>query len=64
MLAHRIYGGDADRRTREPLTLEARAAAIVARNRIAHPGFVPAGIDIELLTTQGIGTSDSEVRAA
>ena len=64
VLAHRIYGGDADRRTREPLTLEARAAAIVARNRIAHPGFVPAGIDIELLTTQGIGTSDSEVRAA
>lgn len=60
VLAHRLYGGDADRRARDPLTLEARAAAIVARNGIAHPSFVPAGIDIEVLTT----TPDNEARAA
>jgi prophage DNA circulation protein len=64
VLAHRLYGGDAaqgsGRRASEPLSLEARAATIVARNGIAHPGFVPAGVEIELLTT----TSDSEVRAA
>ena len=63
-LAHRLYGGDAASgsggRVREPVTLEVRAAAIVARNGIAHPGFVPAGIDIELLTT----APDGEVRAA
>lgn len=51
VLAHRLYGGEADRRARLPLTLEARAAAVVARNAIAHPSFVPAGVDIELLTT-------------
>ncbi|WP_086733829.1 DNA circularization protein [Erythrobacter colymbi] len=60
VLAHRLYGGETDRRAREPVTLEARAAAIVARNGIAHPGFVPAGIDIELLTA----APGSEVRAA
>ncbi len=51
VLAHRLYGGEADRRARVPITLEARAAAVVARNGIAHPSFVPAGIDIELLTS-------------
>jgi prophage DNA circulation protein len=51
VLAHRLYGGDADRRSREPITLEARAAAVVSRNRLSHPNFVPAGVDIELLTT-------------
>lgn len=60
VLAHRIYGGEGERRAREAVTLEARAAAIVARNRVAHPGFVPAGIDIELLTS----TPDSGARAA
>lgn len=55
VLAHRLYGGDtpsvSGRRSGEPVTLEARAAAVVARNRVAHPSFVPAGVDIELLTT-------------
>ncbi len=64
VLAHRLYGGDAapgsGRRSRDPMTLEARAAAVVARNAIAHPGFVPAGVDIELLTT----SAESGVRAA
>lgn len=51
VLAHRLYGGDNDRRSREAVTLEERAETVVARNRIAHPSFVPAGVDIELLTT-------------
>jgi len=40
VLAHRLYG-DAGR------DLE-----IVARNRLAHPGFVPAGRDLELLSPE------------
>lgn len=40
VIAHRLYGGDA----------EARSQQIVSRNRIAHPGFVPGGIAIEVLT--------------
>lgn len=60
VLAHRLYGGDADRLSREAVTLEARAAAIVARNAVAHPSFVPAGIDIELLTS----APETGVRAA
>ncbi|QDH35856.1 DNA circularization N-terminal domain-containing protein [Porphyrobacter sp. YT40] len=60
VLAHRIYGGETDRRAREAVTLEARAAAVVARNRIAHPSFVPAGVDIELLTN----SPDTGERAA
>jgi prophage DNA circulation protein len=55
VIAHRIYGGQDDRRT--PLTPEARAAALVARNRVAHPNFVPAGVAIELLTADGAGDS-------
>lgn len=51
VLAHRLYGGEAERRTGTPITPEVRAAAIVARNRITHPSFVPAGVEIELLTT-------------
>lgn len=34
VLANRLYG---------PADIEARAAEIVARNGVAHPGFVPAG---------------------
>ncbi len=60
VLAHRLYGGDVDRRGRDLVALESRAAAIVARNRIAHPGFVPAGVAIELLTT----ASETGARAA
>jgi prophage DNA circulation protein len=61
VLAHRIYGGETERRGAAAVTPEARAAAIVARNRIAHPSFVPAGVGIELLTTAAI---DVGVRAA
>lgn len=64
VLAHRIYGGESvsasGRRSREAVTLEARAAAVVARNAIAHPSFVPAGLEIELLTT----APETGVRAA
>lgn len=60
VLAHRLYGGEPQRRTGTPTTPEARAAAIIARNGIAHPSFVPAGVDIELLTS----TPESGVRAA
>ncbi len=64
VLAHRLYGGEAERRTGTPVTPEARAAAIVARNRIAHPSFVPAGVPIELLTTGEFAAPESGVIAA
>lgn len=51
VLAHRIYGGEPQRRAGAPATLEERAATIVARNRISHPSFIPAGVAIELLTS-------------
>jgi prophage DNA circulation protein len=38
VLAHRLYG-DA-----------ARDGELVARNGIAHPGFVPGGLELEVLT--------------
>ena len=40
-LANRLYGTDG---------VEARAGEIVARNHVVHPGFVPGGRPIELLT--------------
>lgn len=64
VLAHRLYGGEAQRRTGAPATPEARAAAIVARNRIAHPNFVPAGVAIELLTSGELAAGESEGIAA
>jgi hypothetical protein len=54
VLAHRLY---ADSKGAEPI--EERAGAIVARNRLAHPGFVPAGVTLEFLTAR-----ESERRAA
>lgn len=54
VLAHRLY---ADRGTAEPI--DARADAIVARNRLPHAGFVPAGVALEFLTAR-----ESERRAA
>lgn len=46
VLANRFYGRG---------SLEARAAEIATRNRVAHPGFVPGGRALELLTLQGLG---------
>ncbi|AJP73170.1 DNA circularization protein [Sphingomonas hengshuiensis] len=45
VIAHRLYG--------DPATVEARAAEIVARNGIAHPGFVPGGRALEVLSSGG-----------
>lgn len=50
VLAHRLYGAETSRRVGNVVTLEARAAAIVARNRVAHPSFLPGGGMISLLT--------------
>ncbi|WP_421793402.1 DNA circularization protein [Hydrocarboniphaga effusa] len=41
VLAHRLYGA---------ANVEAAAADIVARNSITHPGFVPGGVELELLS--------------
>lgn len=46
VLANRFYGRS---------SLEARATEIATRNRVAHPGFVPGGRALELLTLQGLG---------
>jgi prophage DNA circulation protein len=48
VLAHRLYR--ADRRT--DTSLEERAIGIAARNRVAHPGFLPGGTTLELLTAE------------
>ena len=54
VVAHRHYGNapsaGIDRRAK---TLEERTAGIVDRNRVRHPGFVPAGVELELLTVKG-----------
>lgn len=44
VIAYRTYGGN----------VEARAAEIVSRNRIAHPGFVPGGRALQILTPAAI----------
>jgi prophage DNA circulation protein len=43
--AHRLYG---------PIAIETRAGDIVARNRIVHPGFVPGGRALAVLTPAGL----------
>ena len=48
VVAHRLYRQD--RRT--DTSLEARAIGIAARNRIAHPGFLPGGVTLEMLTSE------------
>ena len=45
VIASRLYGA-------EP-ALEDRAAGIVSRNGIAHPGFVPGGRSLQVLTPDG-----------
>ena len=49
VLAHRLYR--TDRRT--DTSLETRAAGIAARNDVPHPGFLPGGTTLELLTADG-----------
>ncbi|MEL7784054.1 DNA circularization N-terminal domain-containing protein [Citromicrobium bathyomarinum] len=57
VVAHRLYGGDPVQRTAPRVGIEARGAAIVARNDLAHPGFLPAGTELELLTATAEGTA-------
>lgn len=46
VVAHRLYRSD----TRTDTSLETRASGIAARNRVAHPGFLPGGVSLEFLT--------------
>lgn len=46
VLAHRLYGN----RPAAAGGIEARGAEIVARNAVRHPGFIPAGSPISVLT--------------
>ncbi|WP_067734497.1 DNA circularization protein [Novosphingobium naphthalenivorans] len=48
VLAHRLYR--TDRRT--ATSLEERAAGIADRNKVPHPGFLPGGVSLELLTAE------------
>ncbi len=45
VIAHRLYGRAG---------LEAQTAELVARNAIAHPGFVPGGQPLNVLTGSGV----------
>ncbi len=42
VIAYRLYG--------DPSSVEARAAEIVARNGVTHPGFVPGGVPLQVIT--------------
>lgn len=44
VIAQRIYG--------DPATIAARGAEIVARNKVRHPGFVPGGIPLQVLSVE------------
>jgi prophage DNA circulation protein len=44
VLAQRLYG--------DPASVEARAAEIVARNKVRHPGFVPGGVALQVLSAE------------
>ena len=46
VIANRIYGRAG---------VDGRAADIAARNRIAHPGFVPGAMPLQMLTLEGVG---------
>lgn len=49
VIAHRLYG---------PSGVEAAEAELVGRNRIAHPGFVPGGTALQVVTpAQAIGVA-------
>jgi prophage DNA circulation protein len=45
VIAQRLYG--------DPATLIDRAAEIVARNKVAHPGFVTGGVALQVLSAEG-----------
>jgi len=45
VIAQRIYG--------DPVRVERQAAELVARNAVRHPGFVPGGITLQVLTEDG-----------
>lgn len=44
VIAQRLYG--------DPARMEARAAEIVARNKVPHPGFVPGGVALQVLSAE------------
>ena len=44
VIAQRLYG--------DPARMEARAAEIVARNKVPHPGFVPGGAALQVLSAE------------
>jgi prophage DNA circulation protein len=44
VIAQRLYG--------DPASVEARAAEIVARNKVRHPGFVPGGVALQVLSAE------------
>lgn len=48
-VANRHYGAGAG-----AAAMEARAADIARRNRVAHPGFIPGGAAIRLLTAESV----------
>jgi prophage DNA circulation protein len=45
VIAQRLYG--------EPATLIERAEEIIARNKVAHPGFVTGGVPLQVLSAEG-----------
>ncbi|CAN5449358.1 DNA circularization N-terminal domain-containing protein [soil metagenome] len=49
VIAHRLYA--------DPAAVEDRAAEIVARNHVAHPGFLPGGQPLQVLTPDVVGAS-------
>ena len=44
VIAQRLYG--------DPARMEARAAEIAARNKVPHPGFVPGGAALQVLSAE------------
>ena len=55
VLAHRLYANRAQLRLSRAASIEAQAAEIVGRNGVRHPGFVPAGSPIAVLTDPSAG---------
>lgn len=57
VIAQRVYGGGSvsGERRFTPTLLATREAELIARNRIRHPGFVPGGVALEILSEVGNG---------
>ncbi|PTS90230.1 hypothetical protein DBR17_01670, partial [Sphingomonas sp. HMWF008] len=51
VIAARLYA--------DPAQAEIRAAEIVARNRVVHPGFVPGGVALQVLTPDLSGSNST-----